>query len=235
MANGIDLRARSARAMCEPLEGRRMLALPQAYDDVDFGISDMVADPSRNLVYVADYTHFKVVAVDTQLARTVSHRTTNGAPNGLAVSVTGDRLFVSVSNRIDVYGLPNLNLVKTLSVGVATYSLVHGANDRLYAETAGPARYYTQSSGPVKVINASTGAVLGDVPRRTVYRPLLRTNRAGTKLYTREPEHAVTDEYDITGSGLPVRSTRIPRKARNWPSTTRRDGFTPPPPGASPS
>src|SRR5262245_45528677 len=119
----------------EALEDRMLLTgpLPQASTSVDFRIGRMVADPVRNLAYVADQTHADIVAVNTELGRTVTRRALAGDPGALAVSVDGDRLFVAEPGalQIEVFSLPALTPLTMLPVNIAVFNLVAVANDRL--------------------------------------------------------------------------------------------------------
>src|SRR3954467_703197 len=111
----------SRPVVTEHLETRRLFAvLPDPIAQVNPGwqIGEMQADLNRNLVYVLDRTNNKVVAVDTEIGRTVAHQPLPGVPNGLAVSPDGSELFVtsSATNSISVFALPDLTLKRKLTV-----------------------------------------------------------------------------------------------------------------------
>src|SRR5436190_24380445 len=109
------------RPAVEELEDRTLLTsgLSQATAEVDFRVGRMVADPVRDLVYVADQTDGRILAVDKDLGQSVTGRTLTGAPGALAVSVTGDRLFIAEPRafQIQVLSLPGLVPVNILPVG----------------------------------------------------------------------------------------------------------------------
>ena len=72
------------RPIVEVLEDRTLLAspLPTATADVNFTIGRMVADPVRDVVYVADQTDARVFAVNTDSGTEVASQTVAGEPGG---------------------------------------------------------------------------------------------------------------------------------------------------------
>src|SRR3954469_4799215 len=76
--------SRAACSVIESLENRLLLATAQI--DPALIVGPMQADPSRNLVYVLDQTHKRVLAIDTNLARTASFADVGAAPTALAIS-----------------------------------------------------------------------------------------------------------------------------------------------------
>jgi PKD repeat protein len=182
----------------EALERRRFLT-SVVTTTPGFSINGVVADPTRNLVYALDSTNDKVLAVDTQLGRTAAHAKLAGDPTDLAVSPDGLELFVSsrAANRIQVFSLPDLFLVRELDVATPG-ALAAGAGDKLFvggSDTWSAARQVDDITGEVKGTFGS------------FYSPLLTTNRAGTTLYVSEIGLSTTgtDEYDISDlTGLPV-------------------------------
>jgi hypothetical protein len=192
------------RPVVEALEDRTLLTgrLPQAMADVNFTIGRMVADPVRDLVYVADQTNARIIAMNTDLGRAVARRALAGAPGALAVSIDGDRLFVAEPGafQIEVLSRPDLTPVTTLTVGIAVYNLVAIANDRLVVSTSPVAPW-----AGIDILNAKTGQLLAAISSSSYYSPLLRTNATGTKLYVRETglsgAGSNIDEYNVSGSG----------------------------------
>jgi PKD repeat protein len=179
-------------------------ALPQptAIADVSFALGRMVADPVHNLVYAADQTNNRVLAVDTDLGRTAASRTLASMPGALAVSLYGDRLFVAEPRalQIQVFSLPALNPLTTLHVGIAIGNMVAVANDRLVISTPG-----ANTWNDIDELDAETGKKLTTISSGSYYGPLLRTNGTGTDLYVREtglsgPPSNI-DEYDVSGQG----------------------------------
>ncbi len=208
---------RFARPTVEALEDRRLLAspLPQATADVNFRMGRMVADPVRDLVYVADQTDAQIIAVDTDLGRGVGSRALAVAPGALAVSPSGDRLFVAEPGaQIQILSLPGLTPLKTLRVSIGVGQLVAIANDRLVVSTA--AMDFLSS---LAVVDAETGQVLSAINGPLYGAPLFGTNATGTRLYVRTsggsgPGGAV-DEYDVSGRGPVALTNRYPAPRDN--------------------
>src|SRR5688572_14123865 len=97
--------ARPRPVVAESLEGRTLFAaLPVARADVDFQVGHMVGDTKRNLVYVADQSNHRILAIDTAAGTTVTARTLPGIPDGMSMSLDGNQLFVAepLSNKIEV-------------------------------------------------------------------------------------------------------------------------------------
>ncbi len=206
------------RPAIEALEDRTLFAtgLPQATADVNFTIGRMVADPVRDLVYVADQTDARVLAVDTDLGRTVANRALAGEPGAMAVSLDGSELFVAEPGafQIEVLSLPDLTPVNILPVGFEVDNLVATVNDHLFANT--PA---TLGQSTIDEIDAQTGMVLDALSREYYYPPLLRTNATGTNLYVWETgvssPDATIDEYDVSGSGSISLTNNFPAPVQN--------------------
>ena len=93
--------------MSETLEPRRLFSIanmPFSQVAPGFSAGRMLADRSRDLVYLLDQTNNRVLAVDTDLGRTTVSAPVDGQPTGLALSTDDNQLFVSSSagNVIDV-------------------------------------------------------------------------------------------------------------------------------------
>jgi hypothetical protein len=194
----------SVRPIVEMLEDRALLStvLPQASTVVNFTIGRMVADPDRNLVYVADKTTARILAVDTGLGRSVGSGAAAGNPGALAVSIDDQRLFVAEPGafQIQVLSLPSLTPMTTLPVGFEVDNLVAAANDHLFVST--PSKLYGYD---IDEVDAATGTNLGTISKGPYFAPLLRTNPTGTHLYIHEtgvsgPDTNI-DEYDVGGPG----------------------------------
>lgn len=192
-----DRIGRRAAQLMEMLEERRLLSLPPimpvATEDVGFTIGAMAADSQRDLVYVVDSTNNRVLAVDTNLGRTVmSHRVASRAV-ALAVSLEGDRLFVAEpdAGQVEVFSLPDLQPHTVLSVGVNGYSLAHAAGERLFV--ADNAKVYN--------IDAETGESAGSFG--SYYMPLLQVSSNGSHLFVMKrylsSSGGTVDHYSVSG------------------------------------
>src|SRR5687767_13493384 len=203
-------RSPAAVQVPEALEPRRLMsAQPQVETPVSFKVGDMVADPHREVVYVVDATNNKVLAVDAAAGRTVAHADFDAPVAGVAVSLSGDRLFVAqgAAQEIEVLALPDLRPVKTLATTFPVYHVVHGAHDRLYAP--GPDAIYAN----LRQLDAQTGQELAAPFSDSLYLPLLRTNPEGTRLYTYERFAGGvgdSEQWDISGGGQPALADTFP-------------------------
>jgi PKD repeat protein len=190
--------------------------LPTATADVNFRMGRMVADPVRDVVYVGDETDARVLAVDTDLGRTVAGQALTSVPGALAVSVGGDRLFVAEPRafQIQVLSLPGLVPVGILPVGFEVDNLVATANGHLFVTT--PASF---GASVIEELDAQTGAVLGSLPTQYLS-PLLRTDPSGTRLYIREDDSGSgadggIDAYDVGGAGPPAKTNTYPAQGQS--------------------
>lgn len=189
------------KLVVETLESRRLLARSQSFDDVAFEIGAMAADPGRNIAYVIDRTNDKILALDTGVvARTVAHAPLEGDGSSLAVSPSGDILYVAVpdTSRIEVFSLPELTRIRTIAPGVGVNQIVADHQGRLY----------TAAYGSLHQLDGQSGAVLATVSTAMWSPPLLRTNAAGTRLYTRQISlsgwSGVCEEFELGGGGPPA-------------------------------
>ena len=185
--------------------------LPTATAEVNFTIGRMVADPLRDVVYVADLTNSRILAINTDSGRTVASQALAGGPGALAVSVGGDQLYVAepAAFQIQVLALPDLNPITTLHVGIEVDNLIAVVNDHLFISTPGQF-----GINVVEELDARTGAGLSTLPTQHLA-PLFRTNPAGTVLYIREDDEGSgadgsVDQYDVSGAGLPTKTTMYP-------------------------
>ena len=107
--------------------------LPTASVTVNFTVGRMVADPVRDLVYVADQTDGRVFAVNTDSGTDVASQSLTGEPGALAVSVDDNYLYVAEPEglQIQVLSLPSLTPVTTLNVGFEVDNLVATVHDDL--------------------------------------------------------------------------------------------------------
>lgn len=189
------------KLVVETLEARRLLARSQSFDDVAFEIGAMAADPGRDIAYVIDRTNDKILAIDTgTAARTVSHAPLGGDGSSVAVSPSGDTLYVAVSDtaRIEVFSLPELVKIRTITPATSVAHIVADNQGRLY----------TAAYGALHQLDGQSGAVIATVSTAMWSPSLIRTNAAGTLLYTRQigltGGAGVCEEFDIGGGGAPV-------------------------------
>jgi len=191
--------------LAEVLESRQLLstAMPQSYTDVSFQIGRLVADHSRNLVYVADQTHGRVIAVDTESGRATSSRQLGGLAAGMAVSSDGSQLFVAEPGvfKIEVLSLPDLTPVRSMDVGLAVNNIATTSVGKLLVSTPGV------NWAQLHELDAVTGKTLW-THRDSIYWPLLRSSPDGTKVYTRalglSGAGGAIGEFTLSATAAPV-------------------------------
>jgi VCBS repeat-containing protein len=202
--------------------------LPQAQQQLSFRAGNMVADPSRDLVYLINVSGLQVLAINTDTGQLVEQANLAGSPNvsppistntlecgQMAVSVDGTRLYVALSDarEIQVFSLPSLAPLAAYSYAFSPASLACGAGNMLYVST------HTDLNTPdnLKQIDGLTGALLGEFNRQgqgSAYPgdskfftdALLRASPDGTRLYASETELWTLGApnyvyvYDVTGA-----------------------------------
>lgn len=195
---------------------------PHAEVVTNFAVGEMKADPVRDRVYVINKTDRRVLAIDTALGQVAAIGTLDGSPHinppvetgtlqsgQMAISTDGTKLFVALteSKKIQVLGLPDLTTITTLPVDFEPESLACGVGGRLFVAS-------TEFWAPIREIDPSNGQVLGSFldhnGARFYMHTLLRTNRAGTRLFTGSTGVRVVGgpisilEYDIAQPGTPL-------------------------------
>jgi hypothetical protein len=192
---------------------------PQAEVKVNFTPGQMVADPTRDVVYLIDKSSWQLVAINTDNGTTIGVANLAGSPNlggsnntstpssgQMAVSLDGTKLYVALSDaqEIQVFSLPTLTSLAVFSYTFNPVSIACGVNNMLYVTS-------TDYWGNIRQVDATTGAVVNQFNKGgtngTFYQDtLLRMNATGTHLYATEvslqtvggPNYVY--EYDVTGS-----------------------------------
>lgn len=177
--------------------------IPNTMTTADYGaLGQVLADRTRNVVYLQDRQLHRMLALDTSLGVAVASCPLEGplkvgtAPptlGGMAVSTDGSTLYVAIkdSKMIQAISLPQFKTVAAWTFSFAPDSLTTDAQGRVYASAAG---------APLQQINGSTGAVLGTFS--TSSNGVLRSNAAGTLLFTRNSSQI--QRFDTTASGVPT-------------------------------
>ncbi len=183
-------------ASVEGLEPRALFSLtplPIAMEKPSFAIGRLVADPVKNIVYAVDLTNNKLVAIDTFLGRKVNDVALANPATALAVSLSGDRIFVGEQGGIEVFDTATLTPITSFPYPQPIDNMVDGAANELYVV----------SGVAVREVDDQTGTPGGGVGNG-YNAPLIRTNADGTHLYIRSTSkkgfggQPMIDEYDIT-------------------------------------
>jgi hypothetical protein len=190
----------------ELLEKRTLLSSP-VVQQVSFQAGAILADAQRNLVYLADKSDKRIVAIDTDLGKAVSFRDLPGTPNSLAESVAGDRLFITLQDtkQIQVLSLPDLIPIAKFQLNFTPASIAYGVNDRLYVGGS------TDYMHDLSQLDAGTGQVLSTFGTYYDYFPMLQSSPDATKIYVMDRSLSGPNQqvrvYDVTGSAAPVQQT----------------------------
>ncbi len=194
---------------------------PQAHVEIHFKPGELVADPVRDVVYMIDQTHSRVIAFSMSSCRPVGAVALAGSPRipdpasatgsgsgHMAISEDGSTLYVAVSGagRIQVVSLPDMTSQRVFEYSFHPVSLACGWGNKLYVSTY-------DYLGKIYQIDAATGGVLGEFEGgiSDMYRnALLRSNGDGTSIFVGEKGKKVEGgqgfiiEFDASLSGIPV-------------------------------
>jgi PKD repeat protein len=189
----------------ESLERRVLLSVTAPpVQQVGFAVGPMAADPVRNRVYVIDATDSKVLAIDTDLGRTVSFADLPaGYVPGLAVSPDGSRLYVSepAARQIQSFALPDLTPGPVIPTTFGTGMIAIGSGNRLYAGNA-------PGSSALGQFDLGTGQYLGSFGAGLIYDPMLEASADGNTLYAFDlglsGSPTAIGMFDVTGGQTPV-------------------------------
>jgi hypothetical protein len=165
---------------------------------VGFTVSTLIADPSRNYVYVVDAEDALVLQFDmtTGLVVNTAPIADSYTQGNMAISSDDSKLYVQETDtyQIAVYSLPNLTPLTTLTPGLYSYNIACGENGRLFenAEAEGASIYYIWVE-----LDPTTGAYIGVYGFSENYTSwvLMRTSADGSNLYVASP--GVTGPSDI--------------------------------------
>lgn len=179
--------------------------IPNTVTSTAFGaLGQVIADRSRNLVYLQDRQNHRILAIDTSLGVAVSSCPLAGpakigtAPpvlGGMALSVDGSTLYVAIkqAKMIQAIRLPQMQTVATWQYSFEPESLATDAQGRVYASV---------SSKQPQQIDGASGEVLGAFG--TSSNGLLSASADGTLLFSLKTYSVNVDRFDTTVSGMPT-------------------------------
>ena len=176
-------------------------ALPTAESPVDYTVGNVVADPTRNLVYLVDQTDNLILKIDTSIGLvTGSVAIEDGMTTGsMVVSTDGSKLYLaeSAEDKILIFSLPDLTPLTSVSVEFSPESIAVGTGDRLYCAEASS----NAISGFIVEVNTADGSVVQTFGTHESYygAPNLRMDPSGTTLYA-ETQGDYIYSYDISGA-----------------------------------
>jgi subtilisin family serine protease len=200
---------------------------PQAHVEIHFKPGELLADPGRDVVYMIDQTHNKIIAFSMQAGRPVGGVALAGSPRipnlssatgsgsgQMAISGDGSTLYVAVSGagRIQAISLPDMSSQRVFEYSFHPVSLACGWGNKLYAST-------DDYLGKIRQIDAITGDVLAefnDGVSDVHQDALLAATADGSGIFVGETGVNVEGspgyilEFDASSSGTPVLKKRHP-------------------------
>ncbi len=179
--------------------------IPNTVTSTAFGaLGQVIADHTRNLVYLQDRQNHRILAIDTSLGVAVSSCPLEGpakigtAPpilGGMALSVDGSMLYVAIKQAkiIQAIRLPQMQTAATWQYSFEPGSLATDAKGRLYVSANGK---------PLQQIDGTSGVVLGSFG--TSSNGLLSASADGVLLFSNKTNSVNVDRFDTTLSGTPA-------------------------------
>ena len=189
----------------DALESRRLLsALPFTSQQVNFTVGPIVADPTRDLVYVADQSGSKVLGVDTLSGVTASMASTITAPTAMAVSSDGSSLLVFEGqfNYVEVLSLPSLARKSYHAINYTFTSIAQSRLGQIYGAT---------SNGIVELSNLYAYVQTLGTNGQSEYQPELKLSADGNTLYALDTNTGgsnTIDSYDVS-TATPVLKSQV--------------------------
>lgn len=190
----------------------------QASREVDFSIGEMIRGPVVNSVFMVSPSAWRVIEVNTATGAIsryadldMSRLTNDGKPRragGLATNMDGTLLFVALTGtrQIQVFSLPQMASLRTLSVDHEPNSLAMDARGRLFTTSMD---YW----GPLREVDVTDGRTLAsrnisNTGRQVYQAAQLKTDSSRQRLFLAETDLHVTGGpgyvYEWNVSGLTV-------------------------------
>ncbi len=103
------------------------------------GVSDLVLDERRNLVYLVNTNQNRVEVYSVQQKKLLNPITTDGTPLTAAISRSGNLLYVASreASAVDVIDLNSQNVIRRITLPAAPESVAVGSDDRVLISTVG--------------------------------------------------------------------------------------------------
>ena len=158
----------------------------------NFGVNDMVVDPTRNLIYATVPSTNSVEVINASTLSVVAAIPIGSNPMGLALSSDDNTLYVanSGSTAIGVVNLNTLTALPSISTPANPYYLAVGTGGRLYASTG----------NGIMQFNLGTGSYTSSFSAYPYYYAQLATSPDGKTLFqaTEGISPASLFKYDIS-------------------------------------
>jgi len=185
--------------------------------ELDFQIGEIIADPSRNAVYLVDISNSRLLRFDTDTNRIGAATPLAGAPGGGHLDFSADhtRLFIALTGarKLQVFNLPDLTQADVIDVDFDIHSIACGVDGNLYASS-------TEEWGTIRRVHPLTGEVLATFDRGwSIYKnSLLRMNSDRSRLFMVETSLSgtgVCPEWDILQSPVARTASHAYQLANN--------------------
>lgn len=169
---------------------------------LNFQIGEIIADPSRNSVYLVDMTHSRLLRFDTDTNIMSAAAPLVGSPGAghLDFSPDHSRLFIALTGerKLQAFNLPQLTQADVIDVDFDIHSIACGPDDSIYASS-------TENWGNIRQLHPLTGEVLSVFNKgSSIYQnSLLRTNPNRSRLFMVETSlsgSGICPEWDILQS-----------------------------------
>lgn len=170
--------------------GALRIARPRVDIAAKFPMVHALADTTRNVVYVADYSKSAVMAINTDTGYMISRNVLNYQPpnewhdiSKMAFSANSKTLYVVINRFLYCISTPDLITQRVFKLPSAVSSIAVGSDEALYL-----AGYpYSKDGSPIAgdnitKVDPETGATLGIIHTNLQF-PLIKTNALGTHLY----------------------------------------------------
>lgn len=131
--------------------GPAMAAVGDLLGQFNFGVSDMVADPSRSLIYATVPSTNSVAVFNSATLSLVTTVPIGANPSGLSLSPDNSKLYVanrgSLTGAIGVLNLNTLTALPSLNSTETVFDVAVGNGGRLYASTPEGVMQFDLSTG----------------------------------------------------------------------------------------
>lgn len=178
--------------------------IPNTMTTAHGALGGVIADKTRNIVYLQDRQNRRILAIDTNLGAAIAscslvgpakvgNATVPPALGDMALSTDGTKLYVAIrdAKMIQVISLPEFTTLTSWTFDFGPTSLATDALGRIYASGL---------SGQPRQIDGNTGNVLGSFGYNSP--SILRSSADGAFLFV--PLYGQVRRFDTSGSGLPV-------------------------------
>lgn len=203
----LALKSEITRSPIEPLEPRRLLAVPVGLASLVMDRSDVLAHPTQNFVYLSDTQSRLVRVIDTTKGKQIARIAFNAEPGPMAVSGDGTTLLVGLdSEQVARVSLSTLKELDRFPVGGTPDRLATARGDTLFVS------YHTEYFRTlIQPFDATTGVPRGGILSISdLADPVAFTDRSGSLLYAVDP-YSVRPilEFSVSDTGIATQVRKL--------------------------